>query len=55
MQVLATSDTSWTYVCYSHSAQNAGTTDPFYLNVHHKFLDEDGRIKVKDDPKKVRG
>lgn len=55
MQVLSTSDTTWTYVCYSHSAQNAGTTEPFYLNVHFKFLDEDGRIRVKEDVKRGKG
>jgi len=55
MQVLAATDTCWTYVCYAHSYQNAGTNDPFYINVHHKFLDEDGRILVKkDDPRLIR-
>jgi len=55
MQVLATSETCWTYVCYSHTFQNAGTNDPFYINVHFKFLDENGRIKVKEDPKRLKG
>lgn len=49
MQLLTTTETSWTYVCYAHTQQNADTTEPFYLNIHHKFLDENGRIKVKED------
>ncbi len=49
MQVLATNETSWTYVCYSHSLQNADTTEPFYLNIHHKFMDENGRVRTKEE------
>ena len=49
MQVLSTTESSWNYVCYSHTLQNSDTMEPFYLNVHFKSLDENGNIKVMDD------
>jgi len=48
MQVLQATESSWHFVCYAHNLQNAGTDEPYYLNIPFKSLDEDGRIKVRD-------
>ena len=44
MQLLSTTNTSFSYVCYAHSPQNAESAEPYYLNLH-KFTDENGRVK----------
>lgn len=38
MQHCGTSETTHNYACFQHDV-------PFYLNVHHKFMDEHGRIR----------
>ena len=47
MQLLSVSPTSYSYVCYAHTLQNSDSNEPYYLNIHHAFLDKDGMIKVK--------
>lgn len=45
MQLLNVSPTTYSYVCYAHSPQNADSIEPYYLNIHYKFLDEKGNLK----------
>lgn len=55
MQLLATTPSTYQYVCYAHSpGQNADSSDPYYLNVHHSVkYNPDGTIatppKAKED------
>ena len=48
MQLLSVSESGYHYACYSHTLQNAGSSEPFYLNVWFKSLDANGKVKVKD-------
>lgn len=45
MQLLNTTESVHSYVCYAHWHGNAGTTEPYYLNVPYRSLGEDGRIR----------
>ena len=57
MQILSVSDTTYSYICTAHSLQNSDSADPYYLNIHFKFVESDGRIKEmkgRDDPRFAR-
>jgi len=49
MQHFNTTETTHSYACYSHDI-------PYYVNVHYKFLDPDGRIRemLIEDKRKGR-
>ena len=48
MQILSVTESSYHYVCYSHTLQNSANPEPYYLNIPFKSLTPEGKVKEKD-------
>lgn len=58
MQHIKTTDSTYHYACYAHTAQNSDGPGTYYFNLHYRIpLNPDGTIATKEvsnDPRRSR-